>query len=368
MVENALLRELAAWRSGGDRTRRDGLALARLVTVEIRRSGRHALPPAVLTALDAIAVRHRGPDPFLDAFLDAVLARHRDRFRNAGYLALPLLEEILHDTGLGAERLSALLLADVVRHENRHPRGTDPELRRKRLRHAARFIGTVDRSPADGTVPPPTLAGEWLALTALPVSTEHDEYVFIRALQAHELVFTTLTGLARSATEAVRTDRPDDAEATLTRATRVFERASLLFRLVATMRAEAFHAFRRFTEGASAIQSEAYKRFELACGEPSRARLDSDAFAGVPAVRAEAGTHDNLARALVAAPRSAALDDAVADLERAHQRWKNAHLGLAARLLGDAAGSGYTAGVPYLAACRENRLVVIAGKPAVGPG
>ncbi|GAA4782611.1 hypothetical protein GCM10023200_15090 [Actinomycetospora chlora] len=360
MVENALLRELAAWRSGGDRTRREGLALARLVTVEIRRSGRHALPPAVLTALDAIAERHRGRDPFLDAFLDAVLARHRDRFRNAGYLALPLLDAIRHEDGLGAERLSALLLADVVRHENRHPRGTTPELRRKRLRHAARFVATIDRSPADGTVPPATLAGEWLALTALPVSTEHDEYFFIRALQAHELVFTTLTGLVRTATDAVRAGRPDDAVALLGRATRVLERAGLLFRLVATMRADAFHSFRRYTEGASAIQSEAYKRFELACGEPARDRLDGEAFAGVTAVRAAAGRDDSLARALAAAPRPTALDDAVAALEAAHQRWKTAHLGLATRMLGDAPGSGDTAGVPYLAACRAHRLVVLA--------
>jgi tryptophan 2,3-dioxygenase len=68
---------------------------------------------------------------------------------------------------------------------------------------------------------------------------------------------------------------------------------------------------------------------------------------------------------MAAAPRSSALDDAVADLEQAHQRWKTAHLGLATRVLGDAAGSGYTAGVPYLAACRENRLVVVASdRPA----
>ncbi|MDD7939056.1 tryptophan 2,3-dioxygenase family protein [Actinomycetospora lutea] len=337
----------------------EGLALARLVTGEIRRIGRHALPDTVLDALAEIADQHRGRDPFLDAFLDAVLARHRDRFRNAGYLALPLLEEILRDTALTAERLSALLLADVVRHENRHPGAVDPALRRKRIRQAMRFVGTVERSPADDAPPPRTLAGDWLELTVLPVSTEHDEYFFIRALQAHELVFTTLTGLVRSATDAVRAGRHDEATALLRRASSVFERASLLFRLVATMRPAAFHAFRRFTEGASAIQSESYKRFELACGEPGPARLDSEAFAGVPAVRAEAGHHDNLARALADGPRSQVLDAAAADLEQAHQRWKTTHHGLAARMLGDATGSGYTAGVPYLAACRENRLMVV---------
>jgi tryptophan 2,3-dioxygenase len=50
------------------------------------------------------------------------------------------------------------------------------------------------------------------------------------------------------------------------------------------------------------------------------------------------------------------LDAAVVELERRHQRWKTTHFRLAARMLGDAAGSGYTAGVPYLRQCLENRL------------
>ncbi|GAA4879395.1 tryptophan 2,3-dioxygenase family protein [Actinomycetospora straminea] len=358
-----LARRLDALRAGRLATPREALALGRLVTAETRRIGRHALPDPVLDALADTANRHRGRDRFLDAFLDAVLARHRDRFRNAEYLALPLLEEFLRDTAFSPERLSALLLADVVRHESRHPGAVEPALRRKRVRQAMRFLGTVERSPADDT-PPRTLAGDWLELTVLPVSTEHDEYFFIRALQAHELVFTTLTGLLRSATDEVRAARPDEATALLRRAASVFERASLLFRLVATMRPAAFHSFRRFTEGASAIQSEAYKRFELACGEPDPARLDSEAFAGVPAVRAEARHHDNLARALVDGPRSEVLDAAAADLEQAHQRWKTTHHSLAARMLGDATGSGYTAGVPYLAAYRENRLMVVRDRAA----
>ncbi|MFC5138324.1 hypothetical protein ACFPK1_08800 [Actinomycetospora rhizophila] len=357
----ALARELEVWRSSDPGPDADGRALAHLLTRRIRRVGRHALPAPLLDVLAEIARRHRGRDPFLDDFLDAVLARHHDRFHNASYLALPLLARILDDpeTGLDPEHLSALLLADVVRHERRHPEGTDPAVGRKRVRQAARFVSAVDDGLADDVAPPATRAGEWLGLSVLPVSTEHDEYFFIRSLQAHELVFTTLTALLRSATAAVRAGRPGDATAVMVRASTVFERASLLFRLVATLRAVSFHAFREHTDGASAIQSEAYKRFELACGEPSRARLDSEAFAGVPAVRAEADGHDSLARAVADRPGHppGRLAAAVADLEAAHQRWKTTHHSLAARMLGDAPGSGYTAGVPYLAACRAHRLV-----------
>ena len=355
---------LAGWRCADPGPHADGRALARLVTRHIRRVGRHALPAPVLDALAEIAHRHRGRDPFLDDFLDAVLARHHDRFHNASYLALPLLARIVDDSD--PEHLSALLLADVVRHERRHADRLDPAVGRKRIRHATRFVSTVDGGLVDDVAPPATRAGEWFALSALPVSTEHDEYFFIRALQAHELVFTTLTALLRSATEATRGGRLGDATALMTRALAVFERAGLLFRLVATLRAASFRAFREHTDGASAIQSEAYKRFELACGEPSRARLDAEGFAAVPAVRAEADGHDSLARALADLPGGppTGLAAAVADLESAHQRWKTTHHSLAVRMLGDARGSGYTAGVPYLAACRAHRLVGTRGPAA----
>jgi tryptophan 2,3-dioxygenase len=194
------------------------------------------------------------------------------------------------------------------------------------------------------------------------VSVLHDEYFFIRALQCHELTFTILAADVRAATRAVRAGAPDTAAAHLRHATEVFARAALLFRIVATMRAASFHAFREFTQGASAIQSDQYKRFEAACGTPDRARLWSDAFAGVPAVRAEVlAGQDNLSQALLDTRRPGAhgwdhLDAAITGLEGSHQRWKAAHRGLAARMLGAAAGSGYTEGVPYLDRCLENRL------------
>ena len=135
----------------------------------------------------------------------------------------------------------------------------------------------------------------------------------------------------------------------------------MLFRIVATLRAESFHDFREYTDGASAIQSEQYKRFEAACGTPDRERLDSPAFASVPDVRdaVESGQDTLTAARHGAAGGGAereALDRAMASLEDSHQRWKSAHRGLAVRMLGDAMGSGHTAGVPYLQRCLSNRL------------
>ena len=299
----------------------DALGLARVVSRQVRESGKHVLPPSLLHAM--VLLRGR-PDRFVVAFLDCLLDKHDGRFHNRTYLALGLLELILADPrGVpDRERLSALLMADVIRHETAvaatPPRADDyrPDARTlgARLAHARRFV-------AECGVP--------------------------------EGAAALREGDVRSAREQVE------------RAVAAFAKAALLFRVVATMRAAAFHRFREFTQGASAIQSEAYKRFEIACGRPSTERLCSDAFGNVAAVRAEAlAGADDLSSAYLAArpqphldgPEWERFDAAVVELEHRHQRWKTTHFRLAARMLGDAAGSGYTAGVPYLRQCLENRL------------
>lgn len=374
----------------------DGVALARVVTELVRRTGKHFVPEPVLAQLAGLRQRPISGDPYLAAFLDCLLDKHDGRLHNRTYLALALLERLLDDprSGLDPERMSALLMADVIRHEIAaervapHRGGDDdrpaPRTLRRRLQHATRFVahcrGTTGsaglrRRPVlpeecsqsdllDGLPTPAGPAAEWLAMTVQPVYVLHDEYFFIRALQCHEMIFTGLADDIRGATRAVREGSFEAVVARLDRANVVLERAALLFRIVATMQIETFSAFREFTQGASAIQSEQYKRFEISCGEPRPTRLRSDAFAGVPAVAAEVAGGDTLSRAYLDARRDAAfapgewrvLDAALGALEVSHQRWKTAHHGLAARMLGDASGSGYTAGVPYLRRCISNRL------------
>lgn len=358
-VDARLAAELHRWHAAEPGHEPDGLTLAWLVTARVRAVGRHHLGEPLLTALADVHRRHRDLDPFLDAFLDAVLARHQDRFLNQTYLALPLLRLILNDpdSGLDPVRLSAVLMGDVVGHELRPESAVrlDPRTRATRVLHAARFITEAEPTVHVGVpAPPGTAAAEWLRLTVLPVSTVHDEYFFIRALQTHELVFETLTELVRAAVGAVRVGQLDRATLAVRRADNVFRRAAVLFRVVATMRAADFHEFREYTDGASAIQSEAYKRFELACGSPSPSRLESEAFTSVPGVRPGP---DDLTRAYADLGQDVPqLSAAMAGLESSHQRWKTAHHGLAQRMLGDARGSGYSAGVPYLRRCLDNRL------------
>ncbi|KUI45548.1 hypothetical protein AU198_15195 [Mycobacterium sp. GA-1199] len=364
----------------------DGLTLAKLISDHVRAVGKHFLSVPILLRLTEIRRQYGTYDAFLDGFLYSMLDKFEGRYYNRTYLALPLLEKIIADapSGLDPELMSALLMADVVRFETaaaEEPNGDspDPSTSRKRITHALRFLasfrdtvsndGGRDPSPAEvlETLPavPETQAGKWFDMTIAPVYVAHDEYFFMRSLQAHEMVFTTLAANLRAATTALRDGRFEDAVSSLEHANKVYPRAAMLFRLVATMRPEHFHAFREFTQGASAIQSEQYKRFEIACGAPSAERLQSDAFTNVPAVQADAvAGHDDFSQAYLDARRDGAftadewsvLDSALNKLEGGHQRWKATHHSLAARMLGEAHGSGYTEGVPYLRKCLDNRL------------
>ncbi|MEJ2864742.1 hypothetical protein [Actinomycetospora flava] len=180
MLDQDLARELDTWLTAAPTTPLDGLALAGLVTRRIRRAGRRDLPAPVLAALAAIADRHHGRDPFLDDYLEAVLSPHE--------LALPLLGRVLDGSGLDTDRFAALLLADVVRHENHHPDHGAPAEGRRRVRRAARFVWTVDRGLGADEAPPATPATAWLEHTVLPTTGRRDEYLAVRARQAHHLL------------------------------------------------------------------------------------------------------------------------------------------------------------------------------------
>ena len=397
--ENAaemLAAELRRWLAPDPPTDLRGVDLARLVTREVRWVGTHHLDPALLADLAAVRERYAGREPILDDFLDCVLAKRDGRYWNRTYLCLPVLERLIEgpDAPLDPVGLAALLAADVVRHElcaSRRGKTVSPLDRpdgrtlHTRVRQAARFksaslgaelasdlLAAVAHDPTAGLpeilavlpVAPEPWAADWLEVSVQPVSTVHDEYFFIRALQGHEIVYGVAAHSVAAAVTALAEGRPGEAARCVDWATVMVERGQSLFRMVATMRYDAFHTFREFTQGASAIQSEQYKRFEARCWTPTADRLASPAFDQVPAVRAELGeSRGTLMGAWLDADRRMPGDPAVARvaasmaaLEAAHRRWKNTHVTVATRMLGAARGSGDTSGVSYLRAWLDHRL------------
>jgi tryptophan 2,3-dioxygenase len=374
----------------------NGLELARLVTREVRWVGTHALDGGLLADLAAVRERYAGRDALLDAFLECVLAKHDGRYWNRTYLCLPLLELLVEgpDAPLEPVGLAALLAADVVRYElcaSHRGKAVSPLDRpdgrtlHTRVRQAARFksanlgaafaaelLAAVAHDPEAGLpevlavlpIAPAPWAADWLEVTVQPVSTVHDEYFFIRALQCHEMLYAVAARRIGEAAVALDEGRDDDAATLVDQATAMVERGQSLFRMVATMRYEAFHSFREFTQGASAIQSEQYKRFEIRCWTPAPHRLASPAFDSVPSVRAELtedrgtlmGAWLDADRRRPGDPGLARVAASMAALEAAHRRWKGTHLTVAMRMLGDARGSGDTSGVAYLSSWVEHRL------------
>lgn len=371
-VDPRLAFELRRWQSAEPGQAGDGYTLAWLVACHLRARGRDHLDERLLVELVDIRLRHRGHDGFLDAYLDCVLARHQGRFGSREYLALPLLKLIMEDgrSGLTAERLSVLLIADVIRYEAQPESvaALEAYTRENRALHAARFIAEADPSLGNGApTPPGTAAGEWIALTVLPVSAAHDEYALIRVLQTQELLFGLLTDMITAATESARAGDLAEAAVIVRRAHTVFRRAGTLVRVLSTMRGPDVDDLSVHVEGTAALRSTAHQRFERAC----RTRGGTLPANGVPAIGAPARPADGVAgpagglaglvasrRGPLTSPELAELMAAMAALEAVHQAWKALHHGPAAAIIaaGPDKARSDEAAVLHVQRCMDDRL------------
>jgi tryptophan 2,3-dioxygenase len=357
---------------------------------QIHRTGKHFMPHDLV--VDLIDARQRvlaspRPNALLAAWLDCVLDKHDLKYDYRTYLALPLLP--LPGTadavpGLRRDELLLWLIADVAAFEVtaaagsrmdfpglRPPRRTSEKRVRLALRALAgparrvlgfdgvgrddaETVGELAVAAADRFTPTQVLG---LQLAMVPVFTVHDEYMFIRILQAYECVFTDLALRLAAVVAAVDARDAVDARQHLVAASAALDEAAPLFSLLATMQVEAFQAFRQFTEGASAIQSDAAKLVESLCATPTPARLDGPAFQSVPTVRRRVlDRQRTIADAMADAAADGASSSALAEVREGMDafatsltRWRTTHHSLARHMLGeDTTGTGYTSGVAYL--------------------
>ncbi|MEV4466470.1 tryptophan 2,3-dioxygenase family protein [Micromonospora echinofusca] len=406
------VRELTSWLSGAAEA--DDFPYSP-VLAEFHRVGKHFVEKELLALLDHVRAQVTAPAPgpptpagrLLRDFLDVALDKWDGRYDYRSYLALRLLRlpcgaddppgsaEAVHAGGPAAhpdrarrdrDRLLARLVADALAFEEAAAaEATDllPEDRPGREVVAKRHrLGVRAASPALARLglagaahhPEPaavlralaadrTPAGEpalWLSM--LPVYVSHDEYLFIRVLQAYECLFAGLVDELRATIAALAAGRARAAADRLAYACRQLTAAGPLFSLLATMQPAAFRTFRQYTEGASAIQSRSYKLMESLCRTPEEARLESPAYQQVPEVRdrVHAG-QPSVDEAFRAAVRAGLLTGADVDLvaramgafAAAVLQWRRTHHRLATRMLGPRPGTGYTEGTPYLAAVRS---------------
>ncbi|MFV0360263.1 hypothetical protein [Tropicimonas sp.] len=344
-----------------------------------------------LAALRKDPARIAAGGALLADFLDTALDKHEGRYDYGTYLALRMLgirasaRPGLSRAGIEAERdiLLCGLIAGIMRAElylldddrtatiRMRPDAVQPQRRLGLALRAIRpSIGrrgiTLAPEAGDDAAARTVVAatGEWLGaqrrlrldLSLLPVHAIHDEILFLRVLQGFELGFAWIAVLLREAAELLAQDAGAATER-LDLANTLLRETMRLFPLLGDMDVEAFRNFRRFTEGASAIQSASYKTIEALCRRPDADRLGSVAFAAVPEVRraAESGqTTLDGAFALACREGRLAGEDRAAFVSGMRifagqlQRWRQAHHALARRFLGEGAGTGYTSGVPYL--------------------
>jgi tryptophan 2,3-dioxygenase len=212
-----------------------------------------------------------------------------------------------------------------------------------------------------------------LLCSMLPVHTNHDEYLFIRILQAAETIFNAVVHGLKSVIFQVLDNELRAATTILRDLTALFQCSFSLFRLLRTMLPSNFRAFRQYTEGASAIQSPQYKTIEVLMGRPSSTRQASAAFQFTMPIRLlYERSALNIADAFLEWSKAnhhgedlEAMNDPLAleflqelnQFDRILLSWKRLHYTVAVTMLGTVRGTGGTDGVSYLREFKDDLLL-----------
>jgi len=250
--------------------------------------------------------------------------------------------ELLHDSGL-----ESLAMAWKTVHGE-----GDAALLRRTARVAQTIIGRL-----------PDETRQMIALTMLPVSTDHDEYMFIRSVQAFEMIFVMLASGFRETIHRLTENRLPEAIDATWAMTGTIRTSLSFFRVLNTMPSENFLRFRHLTDGASAIQSRQYKWIEVLAAHPSEKRIMSEGFETVPTVRdAYRQGLRNIEDAFNDCRRTASPSSlegckaALLALDKQFVAWKRSHVNVVMRALGAVTGTGGTAGLVYLQQYSTTRL------------
>jgi tryptophan 2,3-dioxygenase len=254
--------------------------------------------------------------------------------------------------------------------ENCHPEVVAP--RAEQLHALLQRLDCLAGPPA----PVPELPQDWRAyalapqrtaalvdLTGLPLTRQHDEYFFMRAVQISECGFWgALTGVL-AALKHVEHGAVSAAAEQLATATEFMDVLLQMFQVVKrTLPAAHFMGFREATDGSSAIQSRPYHLLEIATRGiaadkaavlvkiPEIVDLFGDDYRGP-------GSLKDLLQSDQAALADDTFRSRVAALDRALYAWRRLHLGkVRSTLPADIVGTGGT-GVSYLEAHVQPRII-----------
>jgi len=245
-----------------------------------------------------------------------------------------------------------------------------------------------------------TTYGSYLQLPTIlaaqtPLSTAHDELLFIVIHQASELWMKLCLHELEGARAQIRADDLEPAFKMLSRVARVQAQMIQSWEVLATMTPADYAKFRDSLGPSSGFQSHQYRLFEYLLGAKNTALMavhesDPEAHARLSAALAEPSLYDESLRLLarrgfdvpaerlqrdwtqayaphegveaawIAVYRGAEaywdlyeLGEKLVDVEYRFQQWRFAHLKTVERIIGFKRGTGGSAGVPYLARALE---------------
>ncbi|MBE1556829.1 hypothetical protein [Sporosarcina limicola] len=198
-----------------------------------------------------------------------------------------------------------------------------------------------------------------LEMSIIPVWVVHDEYMFIRVLQCFEMIFSIVIKGFLICQTHIQNGSFSEAESIMNSLIEVYRANPTLFRLLMTMDKDNFSAFRVYTEGASAIQSEQYKMIELLAAHPIEKRLNSPAFQSVPRLENRYKTDgiinfEEILKVILEddeTKHNNAFNNFLVSMKKFEEQfllWKNTHYKIAIKVLGLQRGTGNTSGPSYL--------------------
>ena len=231
-----------------------------------------------------------------------------------------------------------------------------------------------------------------------PLSTAHDELLFIIQHQTSELWMKLAIHEIRSAIKAIHGDQLQPAFKMLTRVARIFEQLNNAWDVLRTMTPSEYTEFRDQLGQSSGFQSYQYRAIEFLAGNRNLAMLGphahrSDVVANLEEILAEPGLYDEalllLARndfdigadaqrtewrsertenaqvlaawkTIYASPETHwllyELAEKLVDFEDYFRRWRFNHVTTVERIIGLKRGTGGTSGVSYLRKMLEVEL------------
>ncbi|MGE4234240.1 MAG: tryptophan 2,3-dioxygenase [Bacteriovoracia bacterium] len=196
-----------------------------------------------------------------------------------------------------------------------------------------------------------------------PLSSEHDEMLFIIIHQTYELWFKLVTCELKESIRRIKADDIFNATHYLKRVEKVLQQLVSQIHILETMRPIDFLRFREQIAPASGLQSTQFREIEALLGLPE-SNSDTETLNMVFRDLLQRRNPEKLATSLIReiyqTPEKHVdlyhLCESLIEIDQLLVAWRESHLHVVERIIGLKSGTGGSTGVPYLRATLEKKI------------